>query len=123
MSERNVDNIRSHYQSAARGEIRSLRLLDERIGEEHRGVPDNRDVPDLSNMPDPVDEPRWRPERFIDLHERVLVRVKLSGRARSTGEETETRQAHLWNVRRGRGVTLAIYHDWESGLEAAGVAE
>jgi ketosteroid isomerase-like protein len=117
MSERNVDNIRSHYQSAARGEIRSLRLLDERIGEEHRGAPD------LSNMPDRVDEPRWRPERFIDLHERVLVRVKLSGRARSTGEETETRQAHLWNVRRGRGVTLAIYHDWESGLEAAGVAE
>jgi ketosteroid isomerase-like protein len=117
MSEQNVENIRIHYQAAARGEIRSLRWLDERIGGEHRSVFD------LSDVPDPVDEPRWRPERFFDLRERVLVRVKLSGRARSTGKETETRLAHLWTVRGGHATKIAVYHDWESGLEAAGVVE
>jgi ketosteroid isomerase-like protein len=117
MSEQNVENIRSHYWSAARGEIRSLRWLDERIGGEYRRVSE------LSDVPDPVDEPRWRPERFVDLRGGVLVRVKLSGRARSTGKETEARLAHLWTVRGGHAVKLAIYHDWQSGLEAAGVAE
>jgi ketosteroid isomerase-like protein len=74
-------------------------------------------------MSGPVDQPRWRPELFVDLREHVLVRVKLSGRARSTGIETEARLAHLWTVRGGHAVKLAIYHDWQSGLEAAGVAE
>src|SRR2546429_8515228 len=117
MSEQNVESIRGHYRSAARGEVSSLRWLDERVGREHRWLPEP------AEMPDPVDEPRWRPERFIDLHERVLVRVKLSGRARRTGAETEARLAHLWTVRRGHALTLTVYPDWESGLEAAGLAE
>jgi ketosteroid isomerase-like protein len=117
MSERNVESIRGHYTAAARGDMPSLRWLDERIAAEHRWVPERPD------MLEPVDQPRWRPERFIDLHERVLVRVKLSGRARETGNETESRLAHLWTVRRGHAVELAIYHDWETGLAAAGVAE
>jgi hypothetical protein len=117
MSEKNVENIHSHYRKAVHGDIRSLRWLDERIG----GA--NRWVFDPSGVPNPVDVPRWWPERFFDLRERVLVRVKLCGRARSTGQETEARLAHLWTVRSGDAVKLAVYHDWESGLEAAGVAE
>jgi uncharacterized protein YbcI len=117
MSEQNVQSVRSQYRSAARGEIRSLRWIDERIGGEHRWVSEP------PGMVEPVDQPRWRPERFIDLQGRVLVRVKISGRARATGRETETRLAHLWTVSRGRPVKLAVYHDWEAGLEAAGVAE
>src|SRR3954454_12940509 len=117
MSEQDVQSVRSHYRAAARGDIESLRWLDERIAGEHRSVPE------VPPMPEPVDQPRWRPERFYDLNERVLVRVKLSGRARETGNETETRLAHLWTVKRGHTVRLAVYHDWESGLAAAGVAE
>jgi ketosteroid isomerase-like protein len=117
MSEQNVESIRGHYRAAARGDMPSLRWLDERIAAEHRSV---HELPDT---PEPVDKPQWRPERFVDLHERVLVRVKLSGRARETGKETESRLAHLWTVRRGCAVKLTIYHDWESGLAAAGVAE
>ena len=117
MSEPNVESVRSHYRAAARGEFKSLRWLDERIAERRRFVPE------LLAEPEPIDQPRWRPERFVDLDERVLVRVKLFGRARESGKDTETRLAHLWTVRHGHAVRLAVYHDWESGLVAAGVAE
>ncbi len=117
MSELNVETVRGHYRAAARGETQSLRWLDERIGGEHRSV--DRSPGD----PEPVDRPRWQPERFVDLDERVLVRVKLSGLTRESGNETESRLAHLWTMRRGNAVTLAVYHDWEAGLTAAGVAE
>lgn len=80
-------------------------------------------VPEPPDPLEQVDQPRWQPERFIDLREGVLVRVKLSGRARGTGKDTETRLAHLWTFRSGHAVRLAVYHDWESGLTAAGLAE
>ena len=119
MSEENVENVRGHYRSAARGEIRSLRWIDERIGEEHRWAPQQ---PGTFKR-EPIDHPRWQPERFIDLRDRVLVRVRLSGRARGTDRQTETRVAHLWTVHHGQIVSLAVYHDWETGLEQAGIAE
>jgi ketosteroid isomerase-like protein len=117
MSKQNVDVVRTLYRETAHGDASGLRRLDERTGLDYRAIPD------LPSMEQPVDEPRWQPERFIDLQERVLVRVKFSGHARATGHQLETRIAHLWTVRRGRSVRLAVYRDWESGLEAAGVAE
>jgi ketosteroid isomerase-like protein len=119
VSEQNVDEIRSQYKAAARGEVQSLRWIDERVGEEFRWAPVSAGILE----PEPIDEPRWQPERFIDLRDRVLVRVKLSGRARETGNEIETRLAHLWTVQRGHAVSVTIFHDWESGLAAAGIAE
>jgi hypothetical protein len=76
MSDQSVDEIRGHYRAAARGEVGSLRWLDERID-----VGQQRAL-GLSAIPEsePVDQPRWQPERFIDLRDRVLVRGKLSGR-------------------------------------------
>jgi ketosteroid isomerase-like protein len=119
MSDQSVDEIRGHYLAAARGEVRSLSWLDERIDVDLRRAPSSPATPES----EPVDQPRWQPERFIDLRDRVLVRVKLSGRTRETGDETETRLAHLWTVRRGHPTSLTIYHDWESGLSGAGLAE
>jgi ketosteroid isomerase-like protein len=119
VSEQNIERVRSLYRSAARGEIQSLRWIDERIAEEHQRVPEQPGI----FKPEPIDDPRWQPERFYDLRDRVLVRVKLSGHTRDTEQKTETRLAHLWSIRRGEAIGLAIYHDWESGLAAAGVAE
>jgi ketosteroid isomerase-like protein len=118
MSEHNVDVIRTLYREAAHSDASGHPRLDERMALDYRSV-----VPDLPGAAEPVDESRWQPERFIDLQERVLVRVKFSGHERATGHQLETRIAHLWTVRRGRSVRLAVYRDWESGLEAAGVAE
>jgi ketosteroid isomerase-like protein len=117
MSEHNVDVVRTLYREAAHSDASGHQRLEERMALDYGAVPD------LPSTAEPVDEPRWQPERFIDLQERVLVRVKFSGHERATGHQLETRIAHLWTVRRGRSVRLAVYRDWESGLEAAGVAE
>lgn len=117
MSGRNVEIIRSHYKAAAAGDARILSWLRQPIAV----IDDSAGNP--LRLSEPIEEPRWQPERFVALDGRVLVRVKLSGRARKTGAEVETRIAHLWTIRQGRSLRLAVYRDWESGLEAAGVQE
>jgi hypothetical protein len=117
MSEQSVAAIRRVYRAAANGEASGLAWLDERVAPEHRSVAG------LSSIEETVSDPRWKPEWYIDLHERVLVRVKLSGRGTKTGNEIEARIAHLWSFPRGRRARLAVYHDWQSGLEAAGLEE
>jgi ketosteroid isomerase-like protein len=117
MSEQNVETIQGVYRAAANGEASGLRWLDERFALERRSVPE------LSGIEETVDDPKWKPERYIDLHEKVLVRVKLSGRGSQTGHAIEARIAHLWSIREGRTARLAVYHEWHSGLEAAGLEE
>jgi hypothetical protein len=117
MSEQNVATIQRVYRAAANGEASGLAWLDERVRLEHRTAASP------FSMAETVSDPRWKPERFIDLHERVLVRVTLSGRGTQTGTEIETRIAHLWSFPRGGNAQLAVYHDWQSGLEAAGLEE
>jgi ketosteroid isomerase-like protein len=117
MSEQNVEAIQRVYRAAANGEASGRNWLDERISFRHRSFAG------LTRMAETVSDPQWRPERYIDLNERVLVRVQLSGRGSESGDEIETRIAHLWSFPRGEIARLAIYHDWESGLEAAGLAE
>jgi len=118
MSEQNVESIRGQYTAAARGEMPSLRWLDERIGAEHRWASEPPD------MPEPIDQPRWRPERFIDLHGRVLVRVRLSGVLKGNWPRKRRADSPIFGPSgTAHAVELAVYHDWESGLAAAGVAE
>jgi hypothetical protein len=116
MSERSLAAIQRVYRAAANGEASGLAWLDERVALEHRSVADR------SSMGETVLDPRWKPERYVDLHERVLVRVKFSGRGSDTGNEIETRIAHLWSFH-GGSAQLAAYPDWKSGLEAAGLEE
>lgn len=117
MPEGNAEVIRDHYRAAAAGEARVLGWFDQPL------AGDRGSIAAPLGIPAPIVEPRWKPERFVELDGRVLVRVKLSGRAIKTGTEVETRIAHLWTIRQGKALRLAVYPDWESGLEAAGVRE
>ena len=63
-----------------------------------------------------------RPERFLDLGERVLVLTRERGRGRSSGIEVQSQPtAHLWTLRDGVVVRFQVFWDREEGLEAAGV--
>jgi hypothetical protein len=116
MSHENVEVIQRVYEAAANGDVLGLAWLDERFAFEYRSAPE------LSSGPETVNDPKWRPERYIDLKGRILVQVKLLGRGSETGDEIQRRIGHLWNIQ-GRPVRLVVYQDWESGLEAAGVEE
>lgn len=104
------------YRAAADGDSSGSRWLDERVPSPLRSSPD-------AVAGESVDLPRWKPERFFDLHQQVLVRVKLSGRGSKTDRQVETRIAHLWTFEPGQPARLCVYHDWESGLRAVGLAE
>lgn len=104
------------YREAADGNSSGSQWLDERVPSRLRSSPD-------AVIGESVDLPRWKPERFFDLQERVLVRVRLSGRGSKTGREIETRIAHLWTFEPSQQARLCVYHDWESALGAVGLAE
>lgn len=116
MSTRSIGVVQRVYRAAADGETSSTRWLDERVPSRHRSSPD-------AAIGEPVDLPRWKPERFFDLQEQVLVRVKLSGLGSETGHRIETRIAHLWTFEPGQSARLSVYHDWESALGDVGLAE
>jgi ketosteroid isomerase-like protein len=67
---------------------------------------------------------RVEPQDFRDLGGGViLVPVRLSGRGRASGVETETELAQLWTFRQGRVVRIDQYADVTEALEATGLSE
>jgi hypothetical protein len=116
MSQRSIGVVRLVYRAAADGDSSGTQWLDERFPSHLRSSPD-------AVIGESVDLPRWKPERFIDLQEQVLVRVKFSGRGSKTGHDIETRIAHLWTFEPGEPARLCVYHDWESALSTVGLAE
>jgi ketosteroid isomerase-like protein len=67
---------------------------------------------------------RVEPQDFRDLGGGViLVPVRLSGRGRASGVETETELAQLWTFRQGRVVRIDQYADVTEALEATGLLE
>jgi uncharacterized protein len=63
-----------------------------------------------------------RPERFVELGDRVLVLTRERGRGRLSGIEVQSRPtAHLWTLRDGYVVRFQVFWEREEGLRAAGV--
>ena len=70
----------------------------------------------------------WReldfiPEEVIDLGERAFMRVRLSGRARTSGIKVEQMAFHLWTFRDGMPWRCEVFFSEAEALEAAGLSE
>jgi ketosteroid isomerase-like protein len=67
---------------------------------------------------------RFDPEDLIDAGDHVVASVRISGRGRGSGIETEMHEFSVWTVRDGR-VSLIIggFRDRTDALEAAGLRE
>ena len=48
----------------------------------------------------------------------VLLFIRLNARGKGSGVDVESRYAHLWLMREGRGVRVDAYYDRESALAA-----
>jgi ketosteroid isomerase-like protein len=69
-------------------------------------------------------EAMWRePQGFIDAGDRVVVPVRLGGRARHTGIDLEFERVHVWTHRSGKALRLEMYASKAEALEAAGLSE
>lgn len=132
MSEENIDIARRAYAAfnlaGIEGILDSLdpdiewrtweRFVREpRVYRGHAGV---REV--LRIFTENFDDFSAEPLEFIDAGERVVVPVKLSGRAKGTGESASFELVHVWTVNGRRAGRLDVYSSKAEALEAVGMA-
>jgi hypothetical protein len=66
---------------------------------------------------------RYTPEDVIDLGERALMRVHISGRAKASGIKLDQTAFHLWTFREGMPWRCDVFSAERPALEAAGLSE
>jgi ketosteroid isomerase-like protein len=70
---------------------------------------------------DVMDEVRFEPEELVDAGDRVVVCVRLTTRARTTGLTAEQRVTQVWTLRDGLAVRADVFLTREEALGAVGL--
>ena len=104
-------------------------LIDENIVITGQITPDGRPaqgreglLANLKRVGEAFEELSYRPVELIDLGERVLAHVRVSGTGRE-GIRTEFKFGQLWTVEDGKAVRVENYAGWAHAREAAGLSE
>jgi ketosteroid isomerase-like protein len=71
-------------------------------------------------MLDAFEDVRYELEELRELGDRVLARVRASGRGKGSGMRIDGTLGHIWTMRDGQAVRLEIYGSWDEALQAAG---
>jgi ketosteroid isomerase-like protein len=66
---------------------------------------------------------RVDPEEIIDAGDSIVVPIRLTGKAPSTGLALDYRAIHVWTMRNGKAIRLRLYESRDRALEAAGLRE
>jgi ketosteroid isomerase-like protein len=140
MSQENVEQAKRSYavlgQAFAAGDLTRVKhLVDERFDPDvvfrPAGVlPESQEVYGrrgalrfLATQMEAFGEMWLEPLEFIDAGDRVVVPVRLGGRARHTEIALEFERVHVWTHQAGKVVRLEIYATKKEALEAAGLSE
>jgi ketosteroid isomerase-like protein len=70
---------------------------------------------------EPMDEIRFRPERFWDAGESVVVAMRLTAKGRRTAIAVEQRFTQVWTFRDGKATRARTYASNAEALKAAGL--
>lgn len=70
-----------------------------------------------------LEEIVYEPQDFLADGPYVVVRIKQSGRGKSSALGIEERIVNVWKLRRGKCVELRIFSTIEEALEAVGLSE
>jgi ketosteroid isomerase-like protein len=70
-----------------------------------------------------MDEVRFRPERFWDADESVVVAMRLTAKGRRTRIAVEQRFAQVWTFRDGKATRARTYASDADALKAAGLGD
>ena len=132
MSSRNVEALREGYAALGRGDLAgALAVLDADVEvEDHElslGSPITRRghggfVEILTTVNEGFEEVRYRPEEFIEVGDRVLVKARRTGRGAASGARVEEQQFHVFDFAQDRVVRFRSVLREERALEAAGLA-
>ena len=130
MSQENVELVRAGYAALTRGDLASvLDLIDENIVITGQITPDGRPaqgregfLANVKRVGEAFEELSYGPVELIDLGDRVLAHVLVSGTGRE-GIRAEFKFGQLWTLQDGHAVRLDNYGGWKDALEAAGLKE
>ena len=75
-------------------------------------------IDSVRNMRTVWEDFRLELDEAIDLGDRVLALVRMSGRGRHGGVPVQAKVAHLWAIRGERAVRLEIFTDWDAARAA-----
>ena len=64
---------------------------------------------------------RFDAEELIDAGDSVVMRVRLSGRAKASGVELAERRYHVWDFEDGKACCVTVLRTREQALEAVGL--
>ena len=134
MSEENVEIVRRGFEAFNRGDLdafleNSTDDIDYRAAE---GAPDDHGPIQgkdalrafMQDWLDTFDDFRAEPVELIEAGEdKVIVVVRVSGRAKLSGVETDLTYAELWTLRDGKVAWGRQYWTRDEALEAAGLSE
>jgi ketosteroid isomerase-like protein len=77
----------------------------------------------LENLNQAFGEIHYELRDFIDLGDRILVRVGVHAKGGQTGIEMREEVGQIWRVRAGLATSLEIFRSWEEALSAAGISK
>jgi len=80
-------------------------------------------IDNMAKLEESFDELRMEPLEIVDLGERVIVVVSMSGRGQGSSVPVEMTFAQLWSLREGKAVSLRDYATKDEALAAVGLSE
>ena len=133
MSEQNAEIVRRGYEALNRGGVECvLDSFDPQV----ELVPIPGWLPDaepfhghdgvrawFQKIGDTVENLRWEPQDGVEMGDRVVIAVKITGRGKSSGIPVEAIVHQAWTVRSGKAVRLESFLDRATALEAVGLSE
>jgi ketosteroid isomerase-like protein len=132
MSRADVETLRAGYEAVSRGDWDAA--LRETPATFELKTPDTNPIAGTYRGPEEVRrffEELWaafaevaaKPERFVDLDDRILVSLLMRLRPIDSTATLEMRTAHLWTLRDGEMIRCEVFTEREDALEAAGLSE
>ena len=130
VSRENVDVVREMYEAFNRGDFETGLVLLDPQPELHQ-APEVIDaeayvgidafVRGMSLFMADWDHPSFEPQDVDEVGDSVVMRVRISGRGKTTGLEMTTQFFHAWTFRDGRAWQCFVRSTREEALKAAGV--
>ena len=80
-------------------------------------------IDNMAKLEESFEELRIEPLEIVDLGEKVIVVVSMSGRGHGSSVPVEMTFAQLWSLRDGKAVSLRDYATRAEALEAVGMSE
>jgi ketosteroid isomerase-like protein len=136
VSQENVENLRGCFAVANDQGIEAAveafsHLIDDEFGLDEAAEMIDRDryagreafIANMRKLEESLEDIRIEPLEFVDLDDRLVVVVSMSGRGKGSGAPVEVTFAQLWTMRDGKAVGLHDYATKAEALEAVGLLE